>query len=100
MQSITALSLGATIPSDGGALIVAVRAFPTDADADAIVSGKVAPASVIATADGGAAIIGEFHSGPEADWVYVEQYARIGDAEARTFHGFVDSESRKLVQAG
>ena len=37
-----------------------------------------------------------WHEGPEAEWVYVERWT----ADGRTFHGWVDSASRRLVQAG
>lgn len=55
------------------------------------------PADVaVLTADGRHANTGEWHTGPEAEWVYVERWGVRG----REFHGFIDSASRKLLQTG
>jgi hypothetical protein len=43
---------------------------------------------------------GGWHEGESAEQVYVERYEMRGAAFVRVFHGWIDSESRKLVQAG
>jgi hypothetical protein len=55
---------------------------------------------VVLTDDGVVANTAEWHrvevDGPEAGIVYVERWSSVG----REFHGWIDGESRKLVQAG
>lgn len=52
-------------------------------------------AEVTLTADGRRYEAG-WHSGPEAEWIYVERWTAAG----REFHGWIDSVSRRLLQAG
>lgn len=51
---------------------------------------------VTMTSDGRRYDRGEWHSGPEAESVYVERWNRDG----RIFHGWIDRRTRRLVQAG
>lgn len=52
---------------------------------------------VVLTGDGRSYRRGGWHEGPElGEPVYVEVWGVVG----RTFHGWIDSVSRKLVQAG
>lgn len=50
---------------------------------------------VTLTSDGRARLDG-WHTGPEAEWVYTERW----NAAGRQFHGWLDSVSRQLTQAG
>lgn len=76
-------------------LIVNHRSFG-HADEDRVVLGLVDAIEVTLTSDGRYYNQGEWHTGPEAESVYVERW----DATGRIFHGFIDSVSRRLVQAG
>jgi hypothetical protein len=53
-------------------------------------------AEVTLTQDGRRYDRGGWHTGQEAEWVYVERWGVAG----REFHGYVDSVSRKLLQSG
>ena len=62
-----------------------------------VMSGRAQVIEVTATSDGRSYMRnGGWHTGPEADAVYVEVYSDRG----REFHGWIDSVSRKLVQSG
>jgi len=54
------------------------------------------PVEVTLTSDGGRYSQNGWHTGEEAEWVQVERWT----PEGRVFHGFIDSVSRRLVQAG
>lgn len=55
------------------------------------------PASeVLLTQDGHRAVTEEWHTGLSVSWTYVERWT----PEGRTFHGWVDADSRKLIQPG
>lgn len=62
---------------------------------ESVIDGRAAPITATYTADGRAMRNG-WHAGAEADAIYVERH----DAGRCVFHGFIDSVSRKLVQAG
>ena len=51
---------------------------------------------VTLTADGRGVDLTEWHTGAEGEWIYFERIAADGTGS----HGWVDSESRKLLQAG
>jgi hypothetical protein len=70
---------------------------------DAVIACRVLPLSIVATEDGMAADTSRWHSGPSEHSVYVERWERSmdgGDAGRRTFHGWIDSTSRRLTQTG
>ena len=52
---------------------------------------------VTLTSDGRGYIPGAWHDGPRSESVYVERWQR---GLGRVFHGFIDSQSRRLVQSG
>lgn len=63
---------------------------------EAVLDGTANAVEVTATSDG-RGYIPEWHSGAESgETAYVERYTTAG----RTFHGFIDSVSRKIVQSG
>jgi hypothetical protein len=70
--------------------------YPIGSAWDAITAGTVQPESVTLTSDGRHYDVRGWHEGPEAGSVYVERWTPAG----RTFHGWIDSRSRRLVQAG
>lgn len=76
------------------------KASDRDMDEDvflaAVLDETLQPAEVTLTMDGRAAFTSEWHQGPETDWVFVERWTPLG----RVFHGWVDSASRRLLQAG
>lgn len=101
MTELTTLPLGSEIPSEGGpTLKIAIRSWNPGADEAAVIARTLPADTIVATQDGKGALLDAWHTGPSAADVYVERFSRIGGAEARTFHGFVDSETRQLVQAG
>lgn len=55
---------------------------------------------LIATQDGGQALTDQWHSGECTEEVFAERYELRGGIFARVFHGWIDAESRQLVQAG
>jgi len=78
--------------------------WPKGSDIDAIVARELAPASFTATSDG-RGMLATWHEGAEAgEAVYFERYkledGPLGGRYVRVSHGWVDGESRKIVQTG
>lgn len=87
IPELLALPCAAEVYSDGLRLVVNHRSdIGTDGQA----------AEVVLTGDGRRYDRQGWHEGPEAEWVRVERWT----AEGRVFHGWIDSESRRLLQAG
>jgi hypothetical protein len=85
-----------TVETFEGAMKVVARSWPKGTDVEAIVAGRV-PASVAHLSRDGRPWVSAWHSGAESgEAVYVESY----DATGRTFHGWVDAESRRIIQTG
>lgn len=85
----------------GMALRVNRRSYALGTDVDAVIAGTAIPETIVATEDGRHVHdpLG-WHRGPEAEWVAYERYA-VRDGELiLDGHGFVDSVSRQLLQAG
>jgi hypothetical protein len=61
-----------------------------------VLSGRARPIEARLSADGRAFDSSRWHDGESNDEVYVERLTKAGCA----FHGFVDAQSRHLVQAG
>ena len=61
-----------------------------------VFSGAALPIEATLTADGRHYDRRGWHEGAEAEAVYVERHTR----EGCVFHGWIDSVSRRLVQAG
>lgn len=85
---------------DTGERIVLTVNMRHDLTGLVIEDGKViepgTAAMALLTQDGRTAKTDTWHTGPEADWVYVERWT----SEGRVFHGWIDSVSRRLLQAG
>ena len=65
--------------------------------AEDVLSGRARPTEAKLSADGQSFVTSRWHEGePSDETVYVERLT----AEGRAFHGFIDSQSRRLVQAG
>jgi hypothetical protein len=79
-----------------GVLTVASRSFGTEASIESVLDGTAVAESVTLTSDGRGALTTAWHEGAENAWVFVERWTAAG----RVFHGFVDSVTRKLLQAG
>lgn len=60
-----------------------------------VIEGLAIPTEVTATSDG-RPYVGGWHEGESVGSVFVERYT----LEGREFHGWIDSQSRKLVQVG
>jgi hypothetical protein len=78
-----------------GALTVNHRTWPVGTSWEAIEAGLPAAEATL-TGDGRHYDRRGGHEGPVAEWVYVERFS----ARGREFHGWIDSASRKLLQAG
>lgn len=87
--------LGQSFHSEGMGLTVFNLNYGREASVEDINSGQAVPVEAIASQDS-RGVIAEWHTGPEAEWVYYERY----DSNGRTSHGWVDSDSRRIVQAG
>lgn len=95
-------------PARGADMTAAVLASPCCTGIDTLecgvvyvvarndIAGDGTAASAVLTADGRGYDTSGWHDGPEADSVYVERWT----AEGRAFHGWIDSATRQLVQAG
>lgn len=81
-------------PNYGAGLIVWRTSFGNVPIEDAL-DGTAKPVEAWLSADG-RHYVAEWHEGPEADAVYVERH----DVTGCTFHGWVDSVSRRIVQTG
>jgi len=79
----------------GGIKVTTVQASFGFADVDDVVSGRATAERVIATSDA-RGYVPQWHGGDSDESVYVEVYSALG----REFHGFIDRDSRKIVQAG
>ncbi len=65
--------------------------------AEDVLAGRARPIEASLSADGRSFVTSCWHEGePSDETVYVERIT----AEGRAFHGFIDSQSRRLVQAG
>lgn len=78
-----------------GTLVVNQRSFGR-VSVESVLDGTATAGEVTLTTDGRGAVTSEWHTGPEAEWVFVERWSTAG----RVFHGWVDSGSRKLLQTG
>jgi hypothetical protein len=87
---------GAEVVTEGMTLRVNRRSWSRGAEEAAIIAGTLPADEVVLTSDGRHYDHHGWHEGPEADAIYVERWTRQG----REFHGWVDSVSRRLVQAG
>lgn len=92
-QAITSLPLNAVVEREGMPLRVVLRAGLINWTPEL---GAEGAEEVTLTSDGRQYAPG-WHSGDVAEWVYVERWTR---GVGRTFHGWIDSVSRQLVQAG
>lgn len=86
LDEVLVAQVGGEVMGDGGCvpLIVASR------------DGGLASAWMVVASQDGDEVRTGWHSGPSAGEVYYERYTRYG----RVAHGWVDRETRKLVQAG
>jgi hypothetical protein len=68
------------------------------AEVGEVLSGTAQAIEAVLTQDGHSANLAEWHQGEptSAEWVFVERWT----PEGRVFHGYVDPESRKVVQTG
>ena len=80
----------------GGIAMTTVAGSYGHAKVEDVLAGTAPMIEVTATSDGRGYARGQWHTGAEADTVYVEVYSDRG----REFHGWIDSVSRKLVQSG
>lgn len=80
----------------GGVPVTTVNASYGVVPVEDVLSGKAPAVEVTATSDGRGALTGCWHVGDSDASVYVERYSDRG----REFHGWVDSDTRRLVQAG
>lgn len=78
-----------------GVLVAVQRTFGV-VPVESVLDGTAVAESVTLTSDGRGALTTTWHEGPENAWVFVERWTPAG----RVFHGFVDSVTRKLLQAG
>lgn len=70
----------------------------SDYDQTLTIAGKSKTFGTITlTSDGGIADVARWHDGSESEWIY---YERWNLASGREGHGWVDAESRRLLQAG
>lgn len=63
---------------------------------ESVLDGSAKAIEATLTEDGRSAATWEWHQGPVSREVYYERWT----AEGRVAHGYVDAESRRLVQAG
>jgi len=82
-------------PNYGGSLKVSGLGYGK-VSSESVIAGHAKPISAELSADGRHFRTGAWHEGPEAEPVYVERH----DQRGCFFHGWVDSVSRQLVQAG
>jgi hypothetical protein len=83
-------------PNLGAILTVIGRSWPAGTDVAEVLAGRARADVVRLTADGRGWYDG-WHTGPECgDVVYVELHRADGSG----MHGWIDRESRRLVQAG
>jgi hypothetical protein len=87
---------GSEVVTDGMTLRVTHRTWSPGADEAALLAGHLPADEVTLTSDGRHYNRQGWHEGPTGEAVYVERW----DSTGRVFHGWVDSVSRRLVQAG
>lgn len=84
----------------GGTLIIASAGYgqiaPNSEEEAAVLRHEADPVSVELSEDGRGFRTDVWHEGDSSDVVYVERW----EEGQRTFHGYVDATSRKLVQVG
>jgi hypothetical protein len=81
----------------GGIKVTTVQASFGVVPVETVLNGTARAIEVTATSDGRGARTDAWHRGDESGQaVYVERYSDRG----REFHGWIDSETRMLVQAG
>lgn len=102
MTATTILSIARTLDRtkhDTGAgigVIACHTRYALDTPVESILDNTAIPAEAVFTQDG-RDYIAEWHTGDESgDTIYVERWT----ADGLAFHGFVDSRSRRIVQAG
>jgi hypothetical protein len=88
------------VNQDGMTLIVNYRLWPQGTSDDDVIENRVPSILTELTSDGRFAVTNEYHQGDEANWVYVERWENQDGNTVRTFHGWIDSVSRCLLQAG
>jgi hypothetical protein len=96
-ERLQASGLGDRISTGwGGSLQIAERGYGW-VDEALVLSGTATPRSYLLTEDGRGADTTRWHDGPgTGDSVYVERW----ECGLRTFHGYVDPGSRRVVQTG
>ncbi len=95
LADILTTPCGSTVDTGAGpGLIVHQRVFPDGTTLGNIKAGASA-SQVVLTGDG-RRYEAYWHTGPEAEWVYMERW----NADGREAHGWIDSVSRRLLQAG
>lgn len=83
----------------GVPLKVVQRSYAPGADLDEVIAGRATPDRIYATQDGRVRGAG-WHSGPEAEGVYYEDYEVREGVLVMVSHGWVDAASRQIVQVG
>lgn len=91
------LALGESMDTgEGIRMTVNRQSYPAGTPVETVLAGTAVPETVYLTQDGRGADLTRWHQGPSADQVFVERW----DAQGRAFHGWVDVNTRQLVQAG
>jgi hypothetical protein len=86
----------------GVSLIINQRSWPKGTSTEAVLDGSAIPDTFTATQDGRHVNnpLG-WHKGAEAgEWIYYERYTFENGVLRMAAHGYVDSASRQLLQAG
>lgn len=81
---------------DGEILVVTRVSYGRDADETEVLAHTAPAVEVVLSSDGRWVESQAWHDGPEAEWVAYERWT----SEGRVAHGFIDSVSRRLLQAG
>jgi hypothetical protein len=99
-MDLSALKCRDQFPSTeyGEALIVNQLSYGKVPVAD-VLAGTAAVQEIVATGDG-KSYIAQWHDGEVAGEVYCERWELRAGVAFRAFHGWLDSVSRKIVQAG
>lgn len=89
------------IGTDGIKLTVARRGWAAGTAIDDITSGAAPAERMLATQDGRHAQLDQWHEGECSEEVFYERYGLTAAGEfARLGHGWIDAETRRLIQAG
>lgn len=86
------------VPLDTGEGIplIVVELHYGPAATEAVLDGEALPIKAVLTGDGGG-YVPEWHAGaPSGDSVYIERW----EEGVRTFHGWIDPVTRRIVQTG